>query len=830
MKFPRHSVLLMVGPTGCGKSAFSEYVKINNPDRVKVVASDEIRREILGVNLDKYSPSMMPASRQAFSLMKAKLVEFMRYPCQTDYIIVDSTGLDKKFRDEIRETCWKSQYQCFAVVMDTPRIKDHPNQYLYSKQLRRFKTEVMPTISREKFSGVLRIKEWSDYKANVEFEAVPVDEPVYPHIIGDVHGCYDELVELLKKLGYAVADGKITGKDKFVLVGDIVDKGPKVAEVIELLYNNQDMFVMVEGNHERKFTRNHELEDDVKPYFTSDQLDEVSKSRLAVLIANARPFYKCGWYIVTHAPCAERYLGKTDIYSLKKQRGFYYPKMKDYPNEAKYIEALNESLSFLRDESYHFAPFHIMGHVALEEVYKWQNKIMIDTGCAAGGKLTAVDFSSGKPRFVSVPSQQPKTDTLVNLQQNVEIEDLTDHQERRLRAMTRDKIAFVSGTMSPPAVHEEGGLESLQGAFAYYKQAGINKVMLQIKHMGSRCNLYLSKKLEDCRAVSRNGFVIKGIPPEQFTAWQNQYLLSCQECNGKGYIDIFGCPDCRYCYDSMILDGELLPWYFLGSGLVDEIYKPAAHCIQTELDFLERNGFANELALVKERKLQDGYVRNMSKEDKKKLHGEHKAEIYDIVDQFDMDIPLSKAYAKLFKGQVDKYGAETPLEFKAFAILKTTSKDGIETNWTSAAAGVKNEEMYAALNKCRYCMVDLNDEASVDAAFDFVDKLEYNEEGVVVKPEMVYNKGVAPYMKVRNPAYLTLVYGYDYLMGDKMARLYKNKKVNSKIRTSVVEFELGSKLLDIPQDQLVKENAHYKRLLLKLICETENEKNLDPRL
>lgn len=807
MKFPRHSVLLMVGPTGCGKSFLATQMACK--ENIKVLSSDAIRQEILGVNLDKYSPSMMPASRQAFNLMKAKLVEFMRYPCQTDYIIIDSTGLDKKFRDEIRDTCWKSQYQCFAVVMDTPRIKDHPNQYLYSKQLRRFKTEVLPTITREKFSGVLRIKERvNDYEEIIELENTPVAEPIYPHVIGDVHGCYDELVELLKKLGYGVDNGKITGKDKFVLVGDIVDKGPKVAEVIELLYNNQDMFVMVEGNHERKFTRNHELEDNVKQYFTSDQLNEVSKSRLAELISKARPFYSCPLYIVTHAPCAERYLGKTDIYSLKKQRGFYYPKMGDYPSEAKYIEALNESLSFLRDESYHFAPYHIMGHVALEEVYKWQNKIMIDTGCAAGGKLTAVSFVDGKPLFVSVPSQQLKGETLVNLQQNFEIEGLTDHQERRLRCMTRDKIAFVSGTMSPPAVHEECGLESLDGAFAYYKSCGITKLMLQIKHMGSRCNLYLSKKLEDCRAVSRNGFVIKGIPPEQFAAWQKEYL-------GE--------------YDSLILDGELLPWYFLGSGLVDEIYKPAAYCVQAELDFLERNGFAKELAASKERKVAEGYVRNASKEEKKAKHGEHKAEVYDIVDQFDMDIPMAKAYAKLFKSQVDKYGAETPLEFKAFATLKT-SKDGVERNWTAAAEGIKNKEMYAALNKCRYCMVDLNDEASVDAAYDFVDKIDYDEEGVVVKPELVYNKGVAPYMKVRNASYLTLVYGYDYLMGGKYEKLVKNKRVNSKIRTSVVEFELGSKLLDIPDAQLVKENAHYKRLLLKLICETESEKNLDPRL
>jgi len=53
-------------------------------------------------------------------------------------------------------------------------------------------------------------------------------------IIGDVHGCYDELVALLRKLGYAVSEsGEVAPPDgrKAIFLGDLVDRGPKAPQV-----------------------------------------------------------------------------------------------------------------------------------------------------------------------------------------------------------------------------------------------------------------------------------------------------------------------------------------------------------------------------------------------------------------------------------------------------------------------------------------------------------------------------------------------------------------------------------------------------------------------
>jgi bis(5'-nucleosyl)-tetraphosphatase (symmetrical) len=51
-------------------------------------------------------------------------------------------------------------------------------------------------------------------------------------IVGDVHGCLDELQELLAKVRYDSA------VDELVLVGDLVGKGPKSYEVIQFVKSN----------------------------------------------------------------------------------------------------------------------------------------------------------------------------------------------------------------------------------------------------------------------------------------------------------------------------------------------------------------------------------------------------------------------------------------------------------------------------------------------------------------------------------------------------------------------------------------------------------------
>lgn len=61
-------------------------------------------------------------------------------------------------------------------------------------------------------------------------------------VLGDLHGCFDELHALLKGVEFN------TSVDRLISVGDIIDRGPLNMECIDLVY--QPWFFMVKGNHE----------------------------------------------------------------------------------------------------------------------------------------------------------------------------------------------------------------------------------------------------------------------------------------------------------------------------------------------------------------------------------------------------------------------------------------------------------------------------------------------------------------------------------------------------------------------------------------------------
>lgn len=73
-------------------------------------------------------------------------------------------------------------------------------------------------------------------------------------VIGDIHGCFDELQSLLDKAG-------LTEDDSIISVGDSVDRGPDTPAVLRFFQENPKSLLIM-GNHERKHVRanRHEVE------------------------------------------------------------------------------------------------------------------------------------------------------------------------------------------------------------------------------------------------------------------------------------------------------------------------------------------------------------------------------------------------------------------------------------------------------------------------------------------------------------------------------------------------------------------------------------------
>jgi serine/threonine protein phosphatase 1 len=95
-------------------------------------------------------------------------------------------------------------------------------------------------------------------------------------LIGDIHGCYAELLDLLEKAG-------LSGDDRIIALGDIVDRGPETPQVLEFFQSRPGALSLM-GNHERKHIRWSQGE--VKPALSQ----QISKEQLGQAYPDALTF------------------------------------------------------------------------------------------------------------------------------------------------------------------------------------------------------------------------------------------------------------------------------------------------------------------------------------------------------------------------------------------------------------------------------------------------------------------------------------------------------------------------------------------------------------
>lgn len=361
--------------------------------------------------------------------------------------------------------------------------------------------------------------------------------------------------------------------------------------------------------------------------------------------------------------------------------------------------------------------------------------------------------------------------------------------QKLINRLVRSKVNFLSGTMSPAKSDPETmDIESFEHAMEHYAKRGVKSVIVQPKYMGSRCQLYLFADIEKCYATSRNGFKINHVDLTEVF---------------KFHWDKLNDADFWVKFSSIILDGELMPWRVLGEGLIDKTFYGYADQAQKELEDIRNLGIQFQV--------------NSSDID----FGDIEDELRDV---------------KLFRKQVDLFGQEGETKFLPFNTLKLVSKNGKEDVMMD-----KNHLNTLWLSECdmfegRFAVVDpsnYQDDVYLATLMSWV--ISEDLEGVVVKPsEYKYQEDrenrYAPYLKVRNPEYLRIVYGADYQTPQKLETLVKKKSIGRKLGMSIKEYEIGRKLLQIPTGMVDSNNEEYKNLIEQAVMCIEKEQELDPRL
>lgn len=128
------------------------------------------------------------------------------------------------------------------------------------------------------------------------------------YVIGDIQGCYDELLLLLEKIQFDIR------KDKLIFAGDLVNRGPKSLEVLRLIKSFGKSAKVVLGNHDLYLLA---VAYGYLPAAKKDTLNDIlhaaDKEELISWLRKQRFLYTHKKHIITHA-------GIPPIWSLKKAK------------------------------------------------------------------------------------------------------------------------------------------------------------------------------------------------------------------------------------------------------------------------------------------------------------------------------------------------------------------------------------------------------------------------------------------------------------------------------------------------------------------------------
>lgn len=189
-------------------------------------------------------------------------------------------------------------------------------------------------------------------------------------VVGDIHGCYEELCDLLELVA-------LSADDRVISVGDLIVKGEKNREVLDL-FSTDRRFAAVIGNHDRAILRHWRGEPVTLKIAQARACVELEagRERYAAYLASLPFMIDLGSHLVVHA-------GVRPGVALDAQS----------PDDLTELRTLGEDRTSREGvpwyEVYDGEKTVLFGHWPAPEPRRASRTVGLDTGCVYGHRLTA---------------------------------------------------------------------------------------------------------------------------------------------------------------------------------------------------------------------------------------------------------------------------------------------------------------------------------------------------------------------------------------------------------------------------------------------------------
>lgn len=820
IKIPNLSLVLLIGTSGSGKSTFAK----KHFQKHEIVSSDECR------GIVSNDENNQNATKDAFDLVHFIIEKRLKNGLLT---VVDATNIQRASRDSLRALAKKHHVLPVAIVLDIhqticeERNEKRPDRNFGKHVLRQQKQQLrrsLKTLKREGFrqiyvlkspeevaevEGIVREKLWND-KRDIHG---PFD------IIGDIHGCYDETLELLQKLGYEIQEVEDKGQNfglsvthpenrQVIFLGDLVDRGPNSPAVLKLAMSmvRSGVAWCVPGNHDvklrkrlngKKVNLKHGLAETLQQLEkeTPEFLHQV-KDFIYSLVSHL--VFDDGKLVVAHAGIKEAMQGRAS----GAIRAFCL-----YGETTGEIDEFGLPIRYNWASEYKGKAKVIYGHTPVPEA-EWLNRtIDIDTGCVFGGKLTALRYP--EEELVSVPAKKVYSEPVKPLQPNTEkslshqheyddllnIDDvigkrivqtrlrhnITIREENSIAAlevMSRFAInpkwlIYLPPTMSPCGTSPlPDFLEHPEQAINFYKKRGVKKIVCEEKHMGSRAVLVLCRDRHT--AFSRFGITNEGKGVCYTRTGRNFFN---DEKLEKAFLErvIKALSNANFWEehqtDWVCLDTELMPWSAKAQALLKDQYAAVGASAKNALPEVEAV-------------LQQAIHRGIT-------------DAQNTLEKFSYKKAAIDKYTQAYRNYCWEVNSVEDFKLAPFHILATEGEVHTNKNhgWHLKYIQKICEADEGIFKMTNYKIIDTTEPESIQSAIDWwLELTKVGGEGMVVKPFDFISYGkeglLQPAVKCRGREYLRIIYGPEYTMEENMKRL-KKRGLSRKRSLALREFALG---------------------------------------